>query len=498
MPEIFIVNPDEIKMKFKQYFPMKQSLLSTLFLLAFILVLQGQENQWNGPSVDLKHGKLKVSDNKRFIIHEDGTPFFYLGDTGWELFHRLDKKDTEKYFENRRAKGFTVIQAVALAEFDGLNTPNAEGNKPLINNNPLTPNEKYFEHVDWVIKAAAEKGLYIGLLPTWGDKWNKKWGIGPQIFNPENAKAYGKFLGQRYKTYPNIIWILGGDRPIELEIHRQIIVAMAEGLREEDGGAHLISFHPTGGMGSSQFFHNETWLDFNMRQNGHSLSYTERYYTTSEDYQLEPAKPVIDAEPVYEDHPINFNPDANGHSTAADVRRPLYWDLFSGAFGHTYGHHSVWQFWIPSRDPINRPLMPWYEAIDQPGAGQMMYGRLLLESRPFLSRIPDNSIIVPDRITSAVPGNGSYRYVATRDQDRSYAMVYVPVGRKFSVRMDAIKGNEVVAWWFNPRNGESKVIGKYTNTGTQTFNTPTPGENLDWILVLDDASKKYPAPGTKK
>ena len=495
MPEIFIVNPDEIKMKFKQYFPMKQSLLSTLFLLAFILVLQGQENQWNGPSVDLKHGKLKVSDNKRFIIHEDGTPFFYLGDTGWELFHRLDKKDTEKYLENRRAKGFTVIQAVALAEFDGLNTPNAEGNKPLINNNPLTPNEKYFEHVDWVIKAAAEKGLYIGLLPTWGDKWNKKWGIGPQIFNPENAKAYGKFLGQRYKTYPNIIWILGGDRPIELEIHRQIIVAMAEGLREGDGGAHLISFHPTGGMGSSQFFHNETWLDFNIRQNGHSLSYTERYYTTSEDYQLEPAKPVIDAEPVYEDHPINFNPDANGHSTAADVRRPLYWDLFSGAFGHTYGHHSVWQFWIPSRDPINRPLMPWYEAIDQPGAGQMMYGRLLLESRPFLSRIPDNSIIVPDRITSAVPGNGSYRYVATRDQDRSYAMVYVPVGRKFSVRMDAIKGNEVVAWWFNPRNGESNVIGKYANTGTQTFNTPTPGENLDWILVLDDASKKYPAPG---
>jgi len=474
---------------------MKQFLLSAIMLFAFANLFQAQENTWKGPSVDLKHGKLRVSDNKRFLIHEDGTPFFYLGDTGWELLHRLDRKDTEIYLENRRAKGFTVIQAVALAEFDGLNTPNAEGNTPLINNNPLTPNERYFEHVDWVIKAAAEKGLYIGLLPTWGDKWNKKWGIGPQIFNPENAKAFGKFMGTRYKTYPNIIWILGGDRPIELEIQRQIIVAMAEGLREGDGGAHLISFHPTGGMGSSQNFHNEPWLDFNMRQNGHTLSYTERYYTTSEDYQLKPPKPVIDAEPVYEDHPINFNPDANGHSTSADVRRPLYWDLFSGAFGHTYGHHSVWQFWIPSRDPVNRPLMPWYEAIDQPGATQMMYGRLLMESRPLLTRIPDNSIIVPDRITSAVPGNGAYRYVATRDQDGSYAMVYVPVGRKFSVRMDAIKGNEVVAWWFNPRNGESTMIGKYSNTGTQTFNTPTPGENLDWILVLDDASKKFKAPG---
>ena len=120
---------------------------------------------------------------------------------------------------------------------------------------------------------------------------------------------------------------------------------------------------------------------------------------------------------------------------------------------------------------------------------------MLFRSRPFLTRIPDNSIIVPDRITSAVPGNGAYRYVATRDQDGSYAMVYVPVGRKFSVRMDAIKGNEVVAWWFNPRNGESTMIGKYSNTGTQTFNTPTPGENLDWILVLDDASKKFKAPG---
>jgi hypothetical protein len=457
-----------------------------------------QEKQWSGKSVDLSHGKLKVSDNKRYLVFEDGTPFFYLGDTGWELFHRLNKDETEKYLENRRAKGFTVIQAVVLAEVDGLNTPNAEGNKPLINNDPAKPDEAYFAHVDWVIKKAAEKGIFIGLLPTWGDKWNRKWGTGPQIFNPENAMIYGKFIGERYKNSPNIIWILGGDRPIEMEYHRQIIAAMAEGIRKGDGGSHLISFHPTGGQGSSQLLHNEPWLDFNMRQNGHSLSFTERYYMTNDDYRIEPPKPVIDAEPVYEDHPINFNPDANSHSTSADVRRPLYWDLFTGAFGHTYGHHSVWQMWTPERAPINRPLMPWYEAIDQPGAGQMMYGRLLIESRPFLTRIPDNSIIVPDVVASAVPGAGSYRYVATRDQDGTYAMIYAPVGRKFNVKMDVIKGKEIVAWWFNPRNGEATMIGKFNNTGVQTFIPPTAGENLDWILVLDDASKKYPAPGSRK
>jgi hypothetical protein len=457
-----------------------------------------QETSWSGPSADLSHGKLKVSENKRFLVFEDGTPFFYLGDTGWELFHRLNKQDAEKYLENRRAKGFTVIQAVALAEIDGLNTPNAEGNKPLIDNNPLKLNEAYWQHVDWVVKKAAEKGIFIGFLPTWGDKWNRRGGAGPQIFNPENAKAYGKILGERYRNSSNIIWILGGDRPIEVELQRQTVVAMAMGLREGDGGSHLISFHPQGGQGSSQLLHNEEWLDFNMRQNGHSQSYTERYFMTYEDYKLEPSKPVIDAEPIYEDHPINFNPDQNGHSTAADVRRPLYWDLFSGACGHTYGHHSVWQMWSPDKNPINRPLMPWYEAIDQPGAGQMVYGRLLMESRPYLTRIPDNSIIVPDKITSSVPGAGAYRFVATRDQEGTYAMIYAPTGRKFTVRMDVIKGKEVVAWWYNPRNGDAKQIARFPNTGTQTFNTPAPGENLDWILVLDDVSKKYQAPGLKK
>lgn len=469
-----------------------------LFIMVFYLMLPvfSQTDAWTGKSTDISHGKLKVADNKRFLVFEDGTPFFYLGDTGWELFHRLNKEETEKYLENRRAKGFTVIQAVVLAEVDGLNTPNAEGNKPLTGNDPVKLNEAYFNHVDWVIRKAAEKGIFIGLLPTWGDKWNRKWGTGPQIFNPENARAYGKILGERYRNQPNIIWILGGDRPVEVELQRQTVVAMAEGLKEGDGGSHLMSFHPTGGSGSSQYFHNESWLDFNMRQNGHSLSYTERYFATSDDYRLEPPKPVLDGEPIYEDHPINFNPDANSHSTAADVRRPLYWDLFSGACGHTYGHHSVWQMWTPERSPINRPLMPWYEAIDQPGAGQMMYGRRLIESRPFLTRIPDNSVIVPDNVTSAVPGAGSYRFVATRDEDGSYAMVYAPVGRKFTVRMDVIKGKEVIAWWFNPRNGEATMIGKFSNSGTRAFQTPAPGENLDWVLVLDDASKKYQAPGT--
>ena len=84
--------------------------------------------------------------------------------------------------------------------------------------------------------------------------------------------------------------------------------------------------------------------------------------------------------------------------------------------------------------------MPWYEAIDQPGAGQMMYGRLLMESRPFLTRVPDSSIIVTDNVASAVPGSGSYRYVATRDQEGTYAMIYAPIGAEIYCTHGCNKG----------------------------------------------------------
>jgi hypothetical protein len=447
--------------------------------------------------------RLKVSDNKRFIVKADGSPFFYLGDTAWELFHRLNREEADRYLKNRADKGFTVIQAVALAELDGLNTPNPYGHRPLLDNDPTKPDVKegaandYWDHVDYIVKKAEAFGLFIGFLPTWGDKWNRGRGAGPEAFNPQNAEAYGEWLGRRYKDAPNIIWILGGDRSLETETHKEVIRAMARGLRKGDGGAHLQTLHPRGGEGSAAHFHDDDWLDFNMRQNGHVTEFNPRYEQTRVDYDRTPTKPVIDGEPIYEDHPISFRAKELGHSVAADVRRPLYWNLFTGAFGHTYGHHSVWQMWQPGRQPINNPLMPWHEAIDQPGAGQMQYGRRLMESRPFLTRIPDDSVIVAADPPSSVPGAGLKRYVATRDSEGSYAMVYVPAGRPFKVKMDKISGAQVKAWWFNPRNGKATLIGEFANTGERQFTPPDAGENLDWVLVLDNAAKNFPPPGSR-
>jgi len=250
-------------------------------------------------------------------------------------------------------------------------------------------------------------------LPTWGRFWHDGSKDRKPLFNAANAEVYGEWLGRRYKD-AGLIWILGGDRGVDNDEQKEIIRAMAKGLRRGDGGAHLMTLHPPGGNGSSTWFHNDAWLDFNMRQNGHVAEFTGRYDNTRKDYDRTPIKPVLDGEPIYEDHPVSFNAKNLGHSIASDVRRPLYWDLFTGAFGHTYGHHSVWQMWSPGKGPINNPLMPWFEAINQPGAAQMQHGRALMESRPFLTRIPDDSIIVTDHVPTSVPGAGRYRFVATR------------------------------------------------------------------------------------
>jgi len=438
--------------------------------------------------------RLKVSDNKHFLVKDDGSPFFYLGDTAWELFHRLKREEADRYLADRAAKRFTVIQAVVLAEMNGLNDPNPYGQKPLSDNDPTKPNEEYFKHIDYVVNKAEELGLFVGMLPTWGNNWNKPPGQGG-IFTPENAATYGEFLGKRYKDKP-IIWILGGDRPVENDTHRAILKAMALGLRKGDGGSHLITFHPPGGNGSSTWLHDADWLDFNMRQNGHAIDFDGRYDATRADYaRTNPVKPVIDGEPVYEDHPVNFKPKELGHSVAADVRRTIYWDLFGGACGHTYGHHSVWQMYAPGRQPINGPLMPWTEAIDQPGAGQMQHARALIESRPVLTRVPDDSVIIKSNVPTSVPGAGTRRFTATRDEAGTYAFVYAPVGRPFSVRMDAIKGSKAKAWWFDPRTGKADAIGEFETKGERRFTPPAPGELLDWVLVLDDATKNYPRPG---
>ena len=437
--------------------------------------------------------QFQVSTNHRYLMR-DGKPFFYLGDTAWELFHRLTREEADKYFKRRAAQGFTVIQAVILAEFDGLRVPNAYNQTPLENDNLEKPQEAYFKYVDELIDKADQYGLVIGLLPTWGDKvWKSSWGKGPEIFTPENAKIYGRFLGNRYKNRKNIIWILGGDRNPQNERHVKIWREMAAGITEGVGGAGnaLMSFHPQpSDNGSSEWFHQDEWLDFNMFQNGHCRD-KQVWDFIGRAYQKTPVKPVLDAEPIYEDHPVCFNANDLGTSSAYDVRKFAYLDLFSGACGHTYGCHDIWQFYSPKNEAVNGPHVFWEQALELPGANQMQFVRKLIESRPVLDRIPDQSLIVENNLAAAE------RIQATRGKD--YAFVYSAAGRSFTFLGGKISGKSLKATWFDPRTGESTNGGTFENKGQLKFTPPLygygspAGYGKDWILIVDDAEKNYPA-----
>ncbi len=436
------------------------------------------------------HGRLQATKDGHYLQFQDGTPFFWLGDTGWELFHRLNLHEIKQYLDNRSAKGFTVIQAVALAEFDGLRKPNQYGELPLKNLDPKKPNEKYFKVIDSTIHMARQRNLFVGLLPTWGDKVTKLWGDGPVIFDSLNAYSYGKWIGNRYKNEPNIIWILGGDRPAVLESDnwKPIWRAMAKGIIEGTNHQCIITYHPSGGSNStSQWIHNENWLGINMFQSGHGGGHDVACWElTKRDFNYTPTKPTLDAEPNYEDHPVNpwpkWNVD-NGYYRDYDVRKQCYRSVFAGACGVTYGNHAVWQFMNAKEEAINYPDRGWINAMDRPGATQVGYLRKLIESRPMLNRVPDNSIVLKGQADKAE------HIEAFRSADNSYAMIYIPVGKSITIATSFFQ-KQINAWWFNPKDAKVKKIGTLENKGSMEFETPTLGLGNDWVLIIDAASNK--------
>lgn len=444
--------------------------------------------------------RLRVHASGRYLEREDGTPFFWLADTAWELFHKLNREEAERYLRTRAGQGFNTVQAVALAEFEGVTTGNAYGRLPLRFGasgapDPAEPDvespNSYWDHVDFVVETAASYGLYVALLPTWGDKFNRMWGKGPEIFTPENARTYGRWLGERYRDRPHIVWVLGGDRPLQTSRHFAIVEAMAEGLREGDGGAHLRTFHPKGAESSSYHLHDAPWLDFNMIQSGHGEAAIANDLRVAADYARLPVKPTLDAEPCYEDIPIGFDP-ANGYFDEADVRRAAYYAALSGACGHTYGHHSVWSMCggayasADMAEPGAFFLMDWQTALNRPGASQMRHVRALMKERRFETLVPDPSLLARN-----FPG--SNRMVAARVEGG--ALVYCPNGLFAEVDLgrlgqaeeaEADADVEVDAFWFDPRTGATSEAGRYARDGIRRFDAPSSGRGCDWVLGLKE------------
>lgn len=421
---------------------------------------------------------LTIHPNHRFLMR-DGKPFFYLADTAWELFHRLSLEEARLYLDNRKELGFTVVQAVLLGEADGITVPNANGDCPLIDGDVTRLNEAYFEHCDRIMEEANRRGIVMGVLPSWGRYWVNRKGQ-KRYIDRSNAEEYGRLLGERFRDR-ELIWILGGDcMPLD-EDEWETPVLLARGLKEGDGGRHLITFHPVGPGQSSAFYHQQEWLDFNMNQSSHGTHDHDNGLFIRADYALTPVKPTLDGEPRYEQMQVGFYNSVQqvfDRFDDFDVRQAAYFAVFSGACGHTYGNNNIWQMWEAGREPLIGADIPWKEALHHPGARQMGYLRGLMEKNDFSNLRPAPELILDG------PDRGGEKILALASEAGDRVLVYSPYGREFTLDNRLRRG----VWqdaWFDPRYNVSSFLHRGTNRAMQTYTPPTEGRGRDWVLVAE-------------
>ncbi len=455
--------------------------------------------------------QLCVSSNSRFLQYSDGRPFFWLGDTGWLLPQKLDREATKGYLSRCQQNGYNVVQVQVLNGVPSVNAYGALSNDP---QNPWDfsafaapaasprsasglsvgayPGLSYWDHMDYIVKTAEANHIYIAMVCIWGGL------VKGGAMDVEGAKAYGRFLAERYKDSPNIIWVIGGD--IQGDVKPEVWTALAETIKSIDK-QHLMTFHPRGRHTSAQWWSKAPWIDFHMYQSGHR-SYGQRMGNksypipddTEEDcwmyvdstWKHNPVKPVIDGEPSYEDIPKGLHFPDGPRWRSHDVRRYAYWDVFAGACGHTYGHNAIMQMARPG-DAIaySRTSKPWYEAQQDSGYVQMKHLKRLMLMLPYFDRVPDQSIIYKDN------GTKYDRLIATRGQD--YALVYNYSGRDMHIDMTRISGQRKNVWWMDAATGELTWIGSYPD-GRRTFPaTVIPNHDEagihDGVLIVTDAGK---------
>ncbi len=348
---------------------------------------------------------LRSDATGHYFARDDGSPFFYLADTVWMLFCRLTEDEVRELFADRASKGFTVIQAVVFRDLFEPNTANVDGIRPFASEQEMQAVRLNPEWIDWVVhitRIASEYGLVLGILPTWGDKWNEHSNsAGPVIMDMAKARDYCRQLSDGLAACDNVIWILGGDSPVQKPEHAATIRAMALGIREGGSGQRLMTFHPSG-MGSSALFHGDAWLDFNSLQTSHYKPNIPGYLHIERLFAEPPAKPCLDMEPNYELSPmfeVGRGPAGQPYVpvfTPYDVRKSFYRTVLAGAAGFTYGCEPIRQI-IKSGDRVHIwedvDLPDWREALD----AAWICAALSAPSHPF------RAVVLHSRARSGAP-----------------------------------------------------------------------------------------------
>ena len=467
---------------------MKKRILSVCLMLGLATIFTYAQKPWD-------NGRLMISSNNRYLQFENGSPFFWLGDTGWLVPQHLDRSEVEYYFNKCRRAGYNMVQIQVM---DAVPSYNIYGQQSLPYGWDFTKADpegeySYWDHLDYIVRKAEQNGIYIGMVAIWGSQ------VQSGNINAEQAKAYGKFLAERYKNNPNIIWIMGGD--IQGDIHPEVWNALATSIKSIDN-KHLMTFHPRGRYTSAKWWSKASWMDFHTFQSGHR-KYGQRMGnkeypipdSTEEDnwmyvdstWAYKPIKPVLDDEPSYEDIPKGLHDANEARWQDYDVRRYAYWSVFGGSCGHTYGHNAIMQMLKPGYPTgygSDGTVKAWYQGLEDPGYNQMQYLSDLMLSFPYFDRNPDQSIIV---------GKNGLKYdrlIATRGKD--YLMVYNYNSNVMKIDLRKISGKKKLLWWFNPSDGAISFIGTADNTIiTMSPQIEKTDKINDRVLIAIDAEKNY-------
>ena len=388
-----------------------------------------------------------VSDDGRHFVNRAGQAVFWLGTTQWQLFRGYTAEDAAVIIDRTRAHGFVFAQVMLLGVRDGTD-PNVYGHTPWLNDDPLTPNEAYFENVDRVLEQALRKNLAISMT-IYHQRYRDHLTL-------EKARPWAAWLARRYGRMPHIVWSM---TPRAEQAYVPVLRELAARLGDGDADRRLTTFKPDPSPFSSSFLHAEPWLDFNAMQTWKEVG--RIYPFIAKDYSLQPVKPVLMAEGAYE-----AGTEYGFDVTPLWVRRQAYYSYLAGAH-HTYGHNDSW-----------RVLETWRQSLDAPGAVQMgLLKRIFLARDEWWKLVPDQDVFAAGGCTE-----GALLHLAARHREGRWVMVYLADKASFSIKMDKIAAPKATAFWIDPRTGDSRAAGVHAARGVREFATPDRWD--DALLVL--------------
>jgi hypothetical protein len=447
-----------------------------LLLSLLVFTVNGQVQKTGPSDGDRYVYPLKAISGSPYLVDSRSQPFFWSGDAAWSLIAGLRSEDAALYLENRKEKGFTVIMVSLIEHKFCINPPaNYYGELPFRGKAFISPNEKYFAHADSVIEAAFMQNIVVLLAPLYLGYDCKDEGWCAEVKNAAEIDLYswGKYVGDRYRKFNNIIWLIGGDTdpsPV-----KDKVLAMVKGIREMDK-IHLFTAHNQPESMAVTPWPAEDWLSVNNVYSYDSALYI-RYRNA---YAHKPVLPYFQIESAYE----------NEHnSTPQELRSQAYWAILSGAMGHIFGNCPVWHF---GAAPVWCNTNDWKKEMNNYGSVSMDFLQRLFRSRSWQTLIPDfeNRII-----TSGYGKWGTKDHVSgALTSDANTFIAYLPSKRNITVDMSKIHGSSTRCWWYNPSDGRASEIGTYSTSVPAVF---TPGSDADWVLVIDNASANLPAPGSE-